>query len=131
YPRKMFIVGNKSDLPDSGRNLKLLTARYSRVFSILSISAKEGHGLDGFKRAVFNELSIIRVYTKTPGDKADMSDPMILEKGSTVEEAAESLHKDFRENLKYAVIWGSGKYDGQRVSKTHTVQDGDIIEFRI
>jgi len=42
---------------------------------------------------------------------------MILEKGSTLEEAAESLHKDFYQNLKYAVVWGSGKYDGQRVSK--------------
>jgi len=38
---------------------------------------------------------------------------MILEKGSTLEEAAESLHKDFYQNLKYAVVWGSGKYDGQ------------------
>jgi len=131
YPRKMFIVGNKSDLPDSGQNLRLLAARYTGVFPILAISAKEGQGLDEFRRAVFHELSIIRVYTKTPGDKVDMSDPMILEKGSTVEEAAESLHKDFRENLKYAVVWGSGKYDGQRVSKTHTLQDGDIIEFRI
>ncbi len=131
YPRKMFIVGNKSDLPDSGQNLRLLAARYTGVFPILAISAKEGQGLDEFRRAVFHELSIIRVYTKTPGDKVDMSDPMILEKGSTVEEAAESLHKDFRENLKYAVVWGSGKYDGQRGSKTHTLQDGDIIEFRI
>ena len=76
-------------------------------------------------------MNIVRVYTKTPGTKADLSDPMILDKGSTVEEAAESIHKDFRSNLKYAVVWGSGKYDGQRVSKGHVLQDGDIIEFHI
>jgi ribosome-interacting GTPase 1 len=56
---------------------------------------------------------------------------MILDKGSTVEEAADSIHKDFRSNLKYAIVWGSGKYDGQRVSKGHVLQDGDIIEFHI
>jgi len=131
YPRKMFIVANKNDLAGSGRNWELLRSRYAGVFSMLSVSAREGKGLDDFRQAVYDELSIIRVYTKTPGDKADMSDPMILEKGSTVEKAAESLHKDFRQNLKYAVVWGSGKYDGQRVSKEHTLQDGDIIEFRI
>jgi ribosome-interacting GTPase 1 len=56
---------------------------------------------------------------------------MVLHKGSTLEEAAESLHKDFYQNLKYAVVWGSGKYDGQRVSKGHVLQDGDIVEFHI
>lgn len=131
YPRKMLIVGNKNDAPESGRNWELLRSRYAETFCMLSVSAKEGRGLDEFRTTVYRELCIIRVYTKTPGDKADMSDPMVLEKGSTVEEAAESLHKDFRENLKYAVVWGSGKYDGQRVSKTHTLQDRDIIEFRI
>jgi hypothetical protein len=129
YPRKMVIVGNKNDLAGSNRNCGIVRSRYAGSFPVLPISAKEGNGLDEFRRAVYHELSIIRVYTKTPGAKADMADPMILEKEVTVEEAAESLHKDFRENLKYAVIWGSGKYDGQRVSKGHILQDGDIVEF--
>lgn len=129
YPRKMVIVGNKNDLAGSNRSCEIVRSRYAGPFPVLPISAKEGNGLDEFRRAVYHELSIIRVYTKTPGAKADMADPMILEKESTVEEAAESLHKDFRENLKYAVIWGSGKYDGQRVSKGYILQDGDIVEF--
>lgn len=129
YPRKMVIVGNKNDLAGSNRSWEIVRSRYAGPFPVLSISAKEGNGLDEFRRAVYHELGIIRVYTKTPGANADMADPMILEKESTVEEAAESLHKDFRENLKYAVIWGSGKYDGQRVSKGHILQDGDIVEF--
>ncbi len=131
YPGKMFIVGNKNDHPGSAANVKTLHSRYGQHFLILSVSAKEGNGLNEFKSTVFRELNIIRIYTKTPGSKADLSDPMILERGSTVEEAAESLHKDFRQDLKYAVVWGSGKYDGQRVSKKHALQDGDIVEFRI
>jgi ribosome-interacting GTPase 1 len=131
YARKMLIVGNKSDLADSSKNWGHLRSQYAEVFPPVSISAKEGWGLEEFKRAIYQALNIIRVYTKTPGSKADLTDPMVLEKGSTLEEAAEALHKDFYQNLKYAVVWGSGKYDGQRVSKGHVLQDGDIVEFHI
>ena len=131
YPRRMLIVGNKNELAGSNENWQRLCSQYARLFPLVSISAREGDGLEEFKRAIYQALNIVRVYTKTPGSKADMTDPMILEKGSTLGEAAESLHKDFRQNLKYAVVWGSGKYDGQRVSKGHVLQDGDIVEFHI
>jgi ribosome-interacting GTPase 1 len=131
YPRKMLIVGNKNDLVGSNKHWERLFFQYSRLFPLISISAREGSGLEDFKRAIYQALNIIRVYTKTPGSKADLTDPMILEKGSTLEEAAESLHKDFYQNLKYAVVWGSGKYDGQRASKEHILQDGDVVEFHI
>ena len=131
YPRKMFIVGNKNDLAGSNENWERLRSKYANMFPLVSISAREGRGLEEFRRAIYQALNIIRVYTKTPGTKADLTDPMVLEKGSTLEEAAESLHKDFYQNLKYAVVWGSGKYDGQRVSKGHILQDGDIVEFHI
>jgi len=131
YPRKMLLVGNKNELAGSNKNWERLRSQYDKLFPLVSISARESGGLEEFKKAVYQALNIIRVYTKTPGSKADLTDPMILEKGSTLEEAAESLHKDFYQNLKYAVVWGSGKYDGQRVSKGHVLQDGDIVEFHI
>ncbi|MGB5924620.1 MAG: GTPase [Dehalococcoidia bacterium] len=131
YPRKMLIVGNKNELAGSNENWEHLHSQYAKLFPLVSISAREGDGLEEFRRAVYQALNIIRVYTKTPGSKADLTDPMVLEKGNTLEEAAESLHKDFYQNLKYAVVWGSGKYDGQRVSKEHILQDGDIVEFHI
>ncbi|MFP3880078.1 MAG: GTPase [Dehalococcoidia bacterium] len=131
YPRTMLIVGNKNDLTRAKENWAILRSRYAELFPLVSVSAAERRGLEDLKTAVYHALSIIRVYTKSPGNKADLSDPMILEKGSTMEQAAESLHKDFRRNLKYAIVWGSGKYNGQRVSKAHILQDGDIIEFHI
>jgi ribosome-interacting GTPase 1 len=127
----MLIVGNKNDLADSSKNWDLLRSQYARLFPLVSISAREGRGLEEFKKAIYQVLNIIQVYTKTPGSKADLTDPMVLEKGSTLEQAAEALHKDFYQNLKYAVVWGSGKYDGQRVSKGHVLQEGDIVEFHI
>jgi ribosome-interacting GTPase 1 len=131
YPRKMLIVGNKNELAGSKENWERLRSQYGRLFPLVSISAREGSGLEEFKKAIYQALDIMRVYTKTPGSKADLTDPMILKKGSTLGEAAESLHKDFYQNLKYAVVWGSGKYDGQRVSKGHVLQEGDIVEFHI
>jgi len=131
YPRRMLIVGNKNDLTDSSKNWERLRSQYAKLFPLVSISAREGRGLEEFGRAIYQTLNIIRVYTKTPGSKADLTDPMVLEKGSTLEQAAEALHKDFYQNLKYAVVWGSGKYDGQRVSKGHVLRDGDIVEFHI
>jgi len=131
YPRRMLLVGNKNELAGSNENWERLRSQYAKLFPLVSISAREGSGLEEFKRAIYQALNIIRVYTKTPGSKADLTDPMIVEKGSTLEEAAESLHKDFYQNLKYAVVWGSGKYDGQRASKEHVLQDGDIVEFHI
>jgi len=83
------------------------------------------------KRKVFQVLGIIRVYTKTPGQKPDMNDPIILLRGSTLADAAEAVHKDFRAKLKFARLWGSGKHDGTMVKRDHILQDGDIIELHM
>jgi len=131
YLGKMLIVGNKNDLEGSSDNWRKLNSQYGGVFPMVSISAKEKRGLEELREAVYEVLDIIRVYTKTPGSKAELTEPVILKKGSTTEDAAESIHKDFKSKLKYAVVWGSGKYDGQRVSREHILQDEDIVEFHI
>lgn len=131
YQKKMLIIGNKNDLKNSGRNWGQLGLQYSAVFPMVSISAREGTGLEELKGTIYQALDIMRVYTKTPGSKAELAEPVILKRGSTVKDAAEDVHKDFRDKLKYAVVWGSGKYDGQRMSKAHILQDGDVVEFHI
>ena len=129
HQKRMLIVGNKNDQEGSNHNWKTLYSHYAAFFPMVSISARENDGLDELKKTIYHTLDIIRVYTKIPGTKAELSDPMILRKGSTVEEAAEDIHKDFRAKLKYAVVWGSGKYEGQRVGKKHVLHDIDVIEF--
>ena len=113
--KKTLFVVNKSDL-DPG-------SKHSEV------SAKERTGLEELKEKIWDNLGLIRVYTKSPGKKPDFEDPIILKKGSTVEEAAEAIHKDFRSRLKYAQVWGSGKFNGQRVKREHVLNDGDIVEL--
>jgi ribosome-interacting GTPase 1 len=130
-PKKMLIIGNKSDLSTSDAGWRRLKTRYGSQFPMIAVSATSGNNLQDFKKSFFQALDIIRVHTKSPGQKPDLTDPIILKTGSTVKNAAEDVHKDFKAKLKYAVVWGSGKFDGQRVSQDHVLQDNDIIELHI
>jgi ribosome-interacting GTPase 1 len=127
----MLIAGNKSDLQNSNLHSEELTQKYHTRFPIVSISAKNDDNLEELKRVILKSLEIIRVHTKSPGVKPNLNDPMIMKKGSTMKDAGEAVHKDFRAKLKYALVWGSGKFDGQRVSPDHVLQDNDIIELHI
>lgn len=129
--RKMLIIANKSDMENSGASAKRLDSQYGAQFPVISVSASEGNNLEMLKSGIFKALEIIRIHTKSPGEKVDLTDPVILKRDSTVKEAAEEIHKDFKSKMKYAVVWGSGKFDGQRVGQEHVLQDDDIIELHI
>lgn len=127
--KRTIIVANKSDLNKSDDSFTRLNSRYGNEFPVVSISAKQGNGLEQMKWAIYRTLDIIRVYTKSPGEKSDFEQPVVLRKGSTVEDVAESIHKDLRRRLKYAQVWGSGKFEGQRVKRGHVLEDGDVVEL--
>ncbi len=100
-------------------------------FETIGTSAETGEGLDRFRRLVFDALRIVRIYTKLPGQKPDMDEPYTLPMGSTVLDAVRSVHRDFVDQLKFVRIWGSGRFDGQKVPSEHIVEDGDIIEIHV
>lgn len=123
----MLLLANKRDLPGAGANLESLKGRFE--VPLIGLSALDDPDLDPLKKEIFNLLRIIRVYPKTPGKEADRDSPVILPRGSTVEGFAESIHKELRRDLKFARIWGSAKFDGQRVSRDYVLQDQDIVEL--
>ncbi len=129
--KKALVVGNKMELDIDGANYKALLEKYGGKLAVLAISAKEKKGLEELKRQIFEMLDIIRVYTKAPGQKSDITAPIILPKGSRLEAAAAGVHKDFAAKLKYARIWGSGKHDGIMAKRDHILQDGDVIELHL
>jgi small GTP-binding protein len=128
---KTLITANKIDMPGAGESYQDLQAHYEGRVPLLAISAREQTGLEELRRRIYEMLDIIRVYTKTPGNKPDLTDPIILERGSTLADAAAAVHKDFAYKLKYARIWGSGKHDGIMAKRDHLLQDGDIIELHL
>ncbi|MBI2860138.1 MAG: TGS domain-containing protein [Chloroflexi bacterium] len=126
--KKTVVAANKTDLDPGGQSLRALRERYADL-PVVAISARDRSGLEDLRYEIYRFLDIIRVYTKTPGSKPDFSNPIILPEGSTVENAAAAVHKDFAARLKYARVWGSGKHDGMMVKRDHVLQDGDVIEL--
>ena len=108
-----------------------LKAEFEGRFPVVAVLAKEGTGLEELKTRVYEVLDIIRVYTKVPGKKPDFTDPIVVDRGSTLADAAAEVHKDFAANMKYARIWGSGKHDGVMARRDHVLEDGDIIELHL
>jgi ribosome-interacting GTPase 1 len=128
---RALVVGNKSDAKNAMGAYQSLETHFRDVFSILPISAREGMNSDELKKEIYQALDIIRVYTKVPGKEPDLMEPVILKKGSSVGDVAASVHKDFVAKLRYAKIWGSGKFDGQMVKRDYLVTEGDVIELHI
>ncbi len=129
--KKALIVGNMLDMASARKNYQALEERYGNQINVTAISASTGQGLEELKLKIYETLDIIRVYTKTPGKKPDLTDPIVLKRGSTLEDAATNVHKDFAARLKYARIWGSGKHDGVMAKRDHVLKDGDIIELHL
>jgi ribosome-interacting GTPase 1 len=55
--------------------------------------------------------------------------PYVLKRGATVATLAEHVHKDLAESLKYARVWGHGKFEGQMVQRDYVLVDRDIVEL--
>ena len=128
----LLLVGAKLDVPQAGETFVALQDLYGARFSTVAVSALTGQNLDRFARAVFDLLGLVRVYTKAPGHTADFCSPFVTRRGTTVQDAARLVHKDFAEHLKYARLYHrSGSADGMMVERHHLVEDEDILEFHI
>ena len=131
HVKRVLVIANKMDHGEAPQRLESLFSRCAGRFPVLTVSARRGDGLEQLRETVYKALDIIRVYTKPPGGKADPTEPSVVRRGSTVGEVAETVHKDFARNLKYAQVWGSGKFDGHRVRRDYILRDGDIVELHI
>ncbi|MFQ5847963.1 MAG: GTPase [Candidatus Methylomirabilales bacterium] len=129
--KRTLMVGNKADLPGGGDRFLLLREHAGGRFPVLMVSALAGTGLAEIGQRLYEALEVLRIYTKAPGKAADFSHPVTLPRGSTLLQAAEGVHKDFAAKLKFARVWGAGKFDGQKVHREYLVHEGDVIEFHI
>lgn len=123
--QKALILGTKADLaemPNTDAFEHLFAEEFA--YSVFQQNAS----LDAFKKALFDLLDIIRIYSKEPHKPVDKSQPFSLKLGSTTMDLATAIHKDIAKQLKYTCVWGSAQFDGQRVPHDYVLQDGDIVE---
>ncbi len=131
YTFKPFILLlNKCDDKNLEEDFEVFCELVEEEWLAVPVSAVTGRNLEKFKHMIFKQLDIIRVYSKPPGEEPDLSVPFVLKRGSTIEELAGNVHKDFLSSLKSARVWGSGAFDGQMVSRDHVLQDGDVVELK-
>lgn len=135
YQLKTLLLANKAD--DEAADIRLEIARESTLgttrvpFPFHVVSCELGTGLEELRKAIYELLGVMRVYTKQPGKPADTTSPFTCPVGSTVQEFAGHVHKDFEEGLKSARVWGSGAFDGQTVGRDHVLKDRDVVELHV
>jgi len=108
-----------------------------------SIVINTKNKIEEIKEMIWDNLSLIKVYTKQPGKKKDYP-PVALEEGSTIKDLAARVHKDFlkkfiksdgKSKVIYkttarARVWGkSAKYPGIIVGADHVLADEDVVEL--
>ena len=129
--KKTWLVGTKLDLSDGAYNWEVVKELYFGKFGLSAVSAKSTENIERLRVEIFEMLHILRVYSKRPHNEADMTKPFVLKRGSTLLDFANQVHHDFSEQLKFARIWGHGKFDGQRVNKNYVLNDRDVIELHL
>lgn len=129
--RPVILIVNKTDLPGGEEGSKRVRERYGDLYPVIGISTLRKEGIEELRGAIFGNSRIIRVYSKEPGKEPDMGMPFVLPAGSSVLDLAEKIHKDFLKDLKYACIWGSAKFEGQRVQRDYVLHDRDVVEYHL
>lgn len=124
------LIASKSDRsPDPEGELRVFQELTSTRFPALAVSCTTGAGLERVGPWWFTGLGVVRVYTKVPGKRADMSRPFTVRRGATVKDLAALVHRDLVDQLKHARLWGSGQFGGQQVGRDHALSDGDVLEL--
>ena len=102
----------------------------SEIGDFVPISADRHIGLEELKEAIVDKIGIMRVYLKKPGQKTDLDDPMIIKKDSTIEDLCYKIHRRFKDDFRYANVWGSSvKFPGQKVGLGHVLVDSDVVKI--
>jgi uncharacterized protein len=125
-----FLVVTGLDRPGARDDFDVLGELLDPAWHRVGVSTVTGEGMGTLGDRTFDTLDIIRVYTKEPGHEPDMERPFTLPTGSTVGTLARAIHGEVAEGLKYARVWGTAAFDGQRVNRDHPLADGDVVELR-
>lgn len=123
------LVANKMDASGAPEDYEILRDLYGARLAMVKTSAETGEGMETLRHAVFENLGIIRVYTKAPGKKLERTAPYILKHGAHLVDLAGHVHQDFLAQLKYARLWREGRFDGQMVNRDHVLEDRDVVEL--
>lgn len=94
------------------------------------ISCSEDLGIEDLKEEIWRQLGLVRVYTKRRGIAPKFDDPMVVRANLTITQVCDAVHRDMKNQFKYALVWGSSaKHSPQKCGLTHPVNDEDVVEI--
>ena len=129
--RPMIVACNKVDDKAAQEDYEVFRQLIEVDLPTFPVSAVTGRGMETLRDELFDMLNVIRVYSKSPGHKADLEEPYVLPAGSTVLDFAEAVHRELVDRFRYARIWSENKYEGQMVNRDELLLDGDVLELHL
>lgn len=95
------------------------------------ISVYYNLGIDILLDKIWEQLSLVRIYTKKKGELPDFNDPLFLTQdrhGLTVKSCILQIHRSLLDEFGYAMVWGrSCKFSPQKCSLGQELCDEDVI----
>lgn len=87
-------------------------------------------GIQDVVERCWEELRLIRIYTKRKGIEPVFNEALIVRNNSTIEDVCDAIHRTLKESFKYALVWGaSARHVPQRVGLSHVVADEDVVSI--
>jgi ribosome-interacting GTPase 1 len=124
------MIANKIDRQNSESKYEILLKKFGNKIKVLGVSLKKGEDINNITNSIFNIVDITRIYTKKPR-QAPSKKPIIMNGKVTVEDVTRVIHTDFLKSFKYAKVWGSSKFPGERVGLKYLLKDKDTLEIHI
>ena len=130
------IAGNRKYIPSVTvlNKIDLVNSKYveevkTRIGGdIIPISADQNVNLEELKKAIYDNLKLIKVYLKPRNGTPDFEEPLIVTAGSTISDVCNKIHRKVVGEAKYALVSGNSvRFSPQRVGMDHIVADRDIV----
>ena len=119
------VAATKADEAADGDVARLAAALEREV---VPVSVLDDASLEAFRDAVWKLTGLIRVFLRRAGE--DDAEPIALPSGATIVEVADRIHHELAAACTGARVWGpSARFEGQRVGRTHVVEDGAVVEI--
>lgn len=104
--------------------------RLAREPNTVVMSCELDLGIDDLKEEIWRQLDLLRLYTKRRGVQPNFDDPMVVRANSTITEVCDAVHRDMKNQFKYALVWGSSsKHSPQKCGLGHSVNDEDVVQI--
>jgi small GTP-binding protein len=105
--------------------------RLAREPNTVVMSCELDLGIDDLKEEIWRQLLLVRLYTKRRGDPhPNFGEPMVVREGSTIQQVCDAIHRDMKNQFKYASVWGSSaKHSPQKCGLNHPVNDEDVVQI--